>query len=88
MLRVSAAGLLFGGLFFGLAETVVLGLTVLALGPFSNLRREPLAVRLQDALPVLLIALGGYAVAVAGYLLDRSQVRGRSRPGPGDTRGQ
>ena len=78
MLRVVAGGLLLGGLFFGLAETVVLVLRMLAVGPFSDLRREPLAVRLQDTIPVAAIAAAGYAVAVAGYLLDRSQLPRRA----------
>jgi hypothetical protein len=77
VLRVIAGGLLLGGLFFGLAETVVLVLRMLAVGPFSDLGREPLAVRLEDTILVAAIAGAGYAVAIAGYLLDRSQVSRR-----------
>ena len=69
---------MLGGLFFGLAETVVLVLRMLAVGPFSDLRREPLAVRLEDTILVAAIAGAAYAVAVAGYLLDRSQVPRRA----------
>jgi hypothetical protein len=79
VLRLVAAGLLLAGLFFGLAETVVFVLACV-----SGSRREPLAVRVQEAVPLLFIAAGGYAVAVVGYLLDRSQVRRRMAGAPPD----
>jgi hypothetical protein len=75
LLRGAAVGLLCCGLFFGLAETAVLVLTLLAVGPFSHLKREPLADRMQDVAPVLLVAAAGYAVAALGYFLDRALVK-------------
>jgi len=73
VLRIIAAGLLLGGLYFGVSGTVVLVLRLLAVGPFSDLRRAANAAT-EDTIAVVVIAAAGYAVAVAGFLLDRSQV--------------
>ena len=77
--RAVAVALLVIGLFFGLAETAVFVLAIFALGPFDDMRHKPLAARAAEMIPVLVLALSGYGVAVIGYFLDRARVR--SRPG-------
>src|SRR5438046_2139481 len=58
--RALAIALLIIGLFFGLAETAVFVLGMFALGLFDDMRREALAARAAEMIPVLVIALTGY----------------------------
>src|SRR5215212_5309778 len=68
--KIAAMTLLCIGLFFGLAETAVSVLALLAAGPFSDMRHQPPPERLREILPVVVMALGGYAVAAVGYVID------------------
>src|SRR6476661_1911034 len=75
--RITAVTLLIGGLFFGIAETTVFVLGMLAVGPFDDMRREGLAARVGEMIPVLVVGVGGYGLAIIGYFLDPSRERKR-----------
>jgi hypothetical protein len=75
--RAIAVTLLIGGLFFGLAETVVFVMGMLAVGSFGDMRHEGLDARFEELVPVIMVALGGFGLAAVGYFLD--PVRGQPR---------
>jgi hypothetical protein len=79
--KVIAVTLLIGGLFFGLAETVVFVLGMLAVGSFDDMRREGLDARFEEMIPVLFIGLGGFGLAAVGYFLDPARGQPRERGG-------
>jgi hypothetical protein len=75
--RITAVTLLIGGLLFGIAETTVFVLGMLAVGPFDDMRREGLAARAGEMILVLAVGVGGFGLAIIGYFLDPSRERKR-----------
>jgi hypothetical protein len=77
-LRGVALALLVFGLAVGLLGTIEIVLGLLAIWPFSDYRDLSLDGRVLRLLPILVIAITSYTLAIIGSRLDPTWGRGRA----------